>query len=60
MTDTDAPQAEIAGNIAMPVRRKGRKRRFALRLSLLLLIAPLVFALIGGLSTGSRRRRPRY
>lgn len=48
MTDTDAPQAEIAGNIAMPVRRKGRKRRFALRLSLLLLIAPLVFALIGG------------
>ena len=50
MTETIAPQAEAAGLRVLPAapRRRGRKRRFALRLTLLLLIAPVVFALIGG------------
>ena len=41
-----APQAGLA-DIPAP-RRRGRKRRFALRFTLLLLLAPIVFTLIAG------------
>ena len=51
---TDIPQTQADADAVVPVakavtaRIRGRKRRFAARLTLLLLLAPLVFALIAG------------
>ena len=51
MTDTNDPQTGMSDGpdvVSGSPHRRWRKRRFVLRLGLLLLVAPLVFALIGG------------
>lgn len=48
MTQVPKPDRGLEMTVQPPPRRRGRKRWFVLRLTLLMLAAPLVFALIGG------------